>query len=158
MVQLTGDYIMAETEKKQLKTFSLHEKNMKYVAMMKKAVLRYKHVENMLNIILNKESDIIFALPADKRDLNYDKYFSQGNEERNTLVEFNSNNTELMTVEEVLRMVEEKDFDRIVIQNKGGKVLYRGDRNADIPGKFKDARVDHTDLSEDWEVVITLAR
>ena len=37
MVQLTGDYIMAETEKKQLKTFSLHEKNMKYVAMMKKA-------------------------------------------------------------------------------------------------------------------------
>ncbi len=36
---------------KQLKTFSLHEKNMKYVAMMKKAVLRYKHLENMLNII-----------------------------------------------------------------------------------------------------------
>ena len=68
MVKLTGDLIMAETEKKQLKTFSLHEKNMKYVAMMKKAVLRYKHVENMLNIILNKESDIIFALPADKRD------------------------------------------------------------------------------------------
>lgn len=59
---------MAETEKKQLKTFSLHEKNMKYVAMMKKAVLRYKHVENMLNIILNRESEIIFALPADKRD------------------------------------------------------------------------------------------
>lgn len=68
MVKLTGDLIMAETEKKQLKTFSLHEKNMKYVAMMKKAVLRYKHVENMLNIILNRESDIIFALPADKRD------------------------------------------------------------------------------------------
>lgn len=64
----------------------------------------------------------------------------------------------LMTVEEVLRMVEEEDFDRIVIQNKGGKVLYRGDRNADIPGEFRDARVDHTDLSEDWEVVITLAR
>ena len=59
---------MAETEKKQLKTFSLHEKNMKYVAMMKKAVLRYKHVENMLNIILNRESDIIFALPANKRN------------------------------------------------------------------------------------------
>ena len=68
MVKLTGDLIMAETEKKQLKTFSLHEKNMKYVAMMKKAVLRYKHVENMLNIILNRESEIIFALPADKRD------------------------------------------------------------------------------------------
>ena len=42
-----------------------------------------------------------YRVPADKRDLNYDKYFSQGNEERNTLVEFNSNNTELMSVDEV---------------------------------------------------------
>lgn len=64
----------------------------------------------------------------------------------------------LMTVEEVLKIVEEEDFDRIVIQNKDGMVLYYGDRDADIPEKFKDARVDHTDLSEDWEVVITLAR
>ena len=61
---------MAETVKKQLKTFSLHEKNMKYVAMMKKAVLRYKHVENMLNIILNKEADIewdVAPLPKGER-------------------------------------------------------------------------------------------
>ena len=64
----------------------------------------------------------------------------------------------LMTVEEYLRMLAEVDFDTIVIQNKSREVLYRGDRNADIPGKFRDARVDHTDLSEDWEVVITLAR
>lgn len=58
---------MAE-KAKQLKTFSLHEKNMKYVVMMKKAVLRYKHLENMLNIILNKEAESIFSLPKDKRD------------------------------------------------------------------------------------------
>lgn len=64
----------------------------------------------------------------------------------------------LMTVEEYLRMLAEADFDTIVIQNKSGEVLYRGDRDADIPGEFKDARVDQTDLSEDWEVVITLAR
>lgn len=64
----------------------------------------------------------------------------------------------LMTVEEVLKMVKEADFDRIVIQNKGGTVLYYGDGDADIPEKFKDARVDHTDLSEDWEAVITLAK
>ena len=56
---------------KQLKTFSLHEKNMKFVAMMKKAVLRYKHLENMLNIILNKEAESIFALSKDKRDFSF---------------------------------------------------------------------------------------
>ncbi len=42
-----------------------------------------------------------YRVPADKRDLNYDKYFNQGNIERNTLTEFNSNNTKLLTVEEV---------------------------------------------------------
>lgn len=62
---------MAETDKKQLKTFSLHEGNMKYVAMMKKAVLRYKHLENMLNIILGKEAEGIFALPKEKRDFSF---------------------------------------------------------------------------------------
>ena len=56
---------------KQLKTFSLHEGNMKYVAIMKKAVLRYKHLENMLNIILGKEAESIFALPKEKRDFSF---------------------------------------------------------------------------------------
>jgi UDP-glucose 4-epimerase len=41
-----------------------------------------------------------YRVPCDKRGLNYDKYFSQGDAERNTLTEFNSNNTKLLTVEE----------------------------------------------------------
>ena len=61
---------MAE-KAKQLKTFSLHEKNMKFVATMKKAVLRYKHLENMLNIILRKEAESIFAMPKEKRDFSF---------------------------------------------------------------------------------------
>jgi UDP-glucose 4-epimerase len=40
-------------------------------------------------------------VPSDKRDLNYDKYFSCGDTQRNTLTEFNSDNTELLTVEQV---------------------------------------------------------
>ena len=40
-------------------------------------------------------------MPADKRDLNYDKYFIHGDTERNLLTEFNSNNTALLGVEEV---------------------------------------------------------
>ena len=42
-----------------------------------------------------------YRVPADKRDLNYDKYFVDGNEERSKLEEYNSNNTELLNVEEV---------------------------------------------------------
>lgn len=65
----------------------------------------------------------------------------------------------LMTVEEVWGSVEDADyFDRIVIQNKDGEILYYGDRSAGIPEKFKDACVDHADLNEDFEVVITLVR
>lgn len=63
----------------------------------------------------------------------------------------------LMTVEEFLEKVE-ADFDRIVIQNKDGLILYYGDRSAGIPEKLKNACADHMDLSEDLEAVITLAR
>ena len=42
-----------------------------------------------------------YRVPADQRDLNYDKYFKEGDIRRNLLTEFNSNNTTLLTVEQV---------------------------------------------------------
>lgn len=42
-----------------------------------------------------------YRVPADKRDLNYDKYFTQGDSKRSRLTEFNSNNTKLLDVNEV---------------------------------------------------------
>ena len=42
-----------------------------------------------------------YRVPSDKRDLNYDKYFKEGDTDRNPLSEFNSNNTELLDVEQV---------------------------------------------------------
>lgn len=63
----------------------------------------------------------------------------------------------LTTVEEVWGAVEDEDFfDRIVIQNKDGEIRYYGDRRAGIPEKFENACVDHANLNEDREVVITL--
>ena len=44
-----------------------------------------------------------YRVPADKRDLNYDKYFTDGNVKRSELSEFNSSNTVLMDVEQVKR-------------------------------------------------------
>lgn len=41
-----------------------------------------------------------YRVPADNRGLNYDKYFKDGDVKRNTLTEFNSNNTRLLNLEE----------------------------------------------------------
>ena len=42
-----------------------------------------------------------YRVPIDKRDLNYDKYFTNGNLKRAKLTEFNSNNTVALDVEQV---------------------------------------------------------
>ena len=71
-------------------------------------VIGIRHGEKMYETLLTNEEcahaiDMgnFYRVPADKRGLNYDKYFSQGNKERNSLTEFNSNNTALLSVEEV---------------------------------------------------------
>ena len=67
-----------------------------------------RHGEKMYETLLTNEEcsgaiDLgsFYRVPCDKRDLNYDKYFIDGDVRRNTLTEFNSNNTELLGVEQV---------------------------------------------------------
>ena len=67
-----------------------------------------RHGEKMYETLLTNEecSNAIdmgnfYRVPADKRGLNYDKYFSKGDEDRNPLTEFDSKNTELLNVEQV---------------------------------------------------------
>ena len=67
-----------------------------------------RHGEKMYETLLTNEEcahaiDMgnFYRVPADKRGLNYDKYFSHGDEDRNPLTEFNSNNTKLLNVEQV---------------------------------------------------------
>ena len=71
-------------------------------------VIGIRHGEKMFETLLTNEEcakaeDMgdFFRVPADNRSLNYDKYFSDGDKERSTLNEFNSNNTEILTVEQV---------------------------------------------------------
>ena len=71
-------------------------------------VIGIRHGEKMYETLLTNEEcanaiDLgdFYRVPSDKRDLNYDKYFKEGNVERNTLTEFNSHNTELLDVEQV---------------------------------------------------------
>ena len=70
-------------------------------------VIGIRHGEKMYETLLTDEEctnaiDMgnFYRVPADKRDLNYDKYFSEGLKE-SQLTQFNSNNTELMDVEAV---------------------------------------------------------
>ncbi len=70
-------------------------------------VIGIRHGEKMYETLLTDEEcanaiDLgnFYRVPADQRDLNYDKYFSEGIQE-STLTQFNSNNTTLMNVEEV---------------------------------------------------------
>ena len=70
-------------------------------------VIGIRHGEKMYETLLTNEEcanaiDLgnFYRVPSDKRGLNYDKYFKDGDAERNTLTEFNSNNTALLTVEE----------------------------------------------------------
>ena len=53
-----------------------------------------------------------YRVPADKRDLNYDKYFKEGNVERVNLSEFNSNNTDLLTIPQVKEKLLELSYIR----------------------------------------------
>ena len=71
-------------------------------------VIGIRHGEKMYETLLTNEEcanaiDMgdFYRVPADKRDLNYDKYFKEGDNKRNPLTEFNSNNTELLDVEKV---------------------------------------------------------
>ena len=71
-------------------------------------IIGIRHGEKMYETLLTNEEcahaiDMgeFYRVPSDKRDLNYDKYFKDGDAERNPLSEFTSANTKEMTVEEV---------------------------------------------------------
>ena len=70
-------------------------------------VIGIRHGEKMYETLLTNEEcaqavDMgnFYRVPCDKRGLNYDKYFKEGDTKRNLLTEFNSNNTVLLDVEE----------------------------------------------------------
>ena len=87
-------------------------------------VIGIRHGEKMYETLLTNEEcahaiDMgnFYRVPCDKRGLNYDKYFSKGDTERNTLTEFNSNNTRLLTVEETKAKIASLEY----IQNELAK-------------------------------------
>ncbi len=71
-------------------------------------IIGTRHGEKLYETLLTREEHIrakdmgsFFRIPADNRDLNYDKYFSVGSQVLSTQDEYNSNNTQLLNVEQV---------------------------------------------------------
>ena len=70
-------------------------------------VIGIRHGEKMYETLLTKEEAAkaidmgnFYAVPADNRDLNYDKFFVEGDVKRATIEEFNSDNTRRLNLEE----------------------------------------------------------
>lgn len=84
-------------------------------------VIGIRHGEKMYETLLTNEEcakavDMgdFYRVPADNRGLNYDKYFKDGDETRNTLTEFNSNNTRRLNLLETIDTIAKLEY----IQNR----------------------------------------
>ena len=80
-------------------------------------VIGIRHGEKMYETLLTNEEcakaiDMgdFYRVPADNRGLNYDKYFKEGNERRNTLTEFNSNNTRRLNLQETIDTIKSLSY------------------------------------------------
>lgn len=87
-------------------------------------VIGIRHGEKMYETLLTNEEcakaqDLgnFYRVPADNRNLNYDKYFTKGNVERNTLTEFNSNNTKRLNIEEIKETMLKLDYIKKELEN-----------------------------------------
>lgn len=84
-------------------------------------VIGIRHGEKLYETLLTNEEcskavDMgnFYRVPADNRSLNYDKYFTEGDEKRVTLTEFNSDNTQRLNLEETKAKIASLEY----IQNE----------------------------------------
>lgn len=87
-------------------------------------IIGIRHGEKPYETLLTNEecsgaTDLgnFYRVPCDKRDLNYDKFFINGDKDRNPLTEFNSNNTVLLDVEAVKEKLLSLSYIRNELEN-----------------------------------------
>ncbi len=80
-------------------------------------IIGIRHGEKMHETLLTNEEcanavDLgnFYRVPVDNRGLNYDKYFTKGNTERNVFSEFNSSNTRQLTIPEIKEAMYKLDY------------------------------------------------
>lgn len=87
-------------------------------------IIGTRHGEKLFETLLTKEEYIIakdtgnfFRVSADKRDLNYDKYFVEGDQKLSSEEEYNSHNTERLSVKEIKEKLLKVDYIKEELQN-----------------------------------------
>lgn len=88
-------------------------------------VIGTRHGEKSFETLLTREEHIVaedmggfYRVPADTRDLNYDKYFSEGDQQLTQETEYNSNNTERLTIEQIKERLLTLEYVRKELQKK----------------------------------------
>ena len=90
-----------------------------YGSKVKIKIIGTRHGEKIHETLVNREEmvkavdqDHFFRIPADTRDLNYNKYFSEGQSRVSFIKEYNSSNTRRLNVKETMQMLLRLDFIR----------------------------------------------
>lgn len=95
-------------------------------------VIGTRHGEKKYETLLIKEEFVVakdlggfFRIPADQRDLNYDKYFAEGNRTLTNVEEYNSSNTKILNIEEIKTVLLKLDYvqKELVEWNKNIQVI-----------------------------------
>ncbi|UYG93838.1 nucleoside-diphosphate sugar epimerase/dehydratase [Cytobacillus firmus] len=80
-------------------------------------IIGTRHGEKRYETLLTKEEYVkaedlpgFYRVPADQRDLNYDKYFAEGDQKLTTVEEYNSDNTQILNVEQIKEKLLELDY------------------------------------------------
>jgi UDP-N-acetylglucosamine 4,6-dehydratase/5-epimerase len=80
-------------------------------------VIGTRHGEKLYETLLTREEYVVsedlgvfFRVPADQRDLNYDKYFIEGDKKLSSSMEYNSHTTEMLNVEQIKKKLLELNY------------------------------------------------
>ncbi|MEK5398938.1 nucleoside-diphosphate sugar epimerase/dehydratase [Paenibacillus sp. FSL K6-2859] len=80
-------------------------------------VIGTRHGEKLYETLLTREEHVVaqdmggfYRVPADNRDLNYDKYFELGDQKLSSENEYNSHNTEMLNIDQIKRKLVELDY------------------------------------------------
>lgn len=87
-------------------------------------IIGTRHGEKQHETLLTKEEYLVakdlgnfFRVPADTRDLNYDKYFIEGKKELEVQEEYNSSNTKILNVEQIKEKLLKLDYIKEELSN-----------------------------------------
>ena len=87
-------------------------------------IIGTRHGEKLYETLLTREEHLVakdmgnfFVVPSDKRDLNYDKYFVDGDTKLSVEEEYNSNNTERLGIEMIKEKLLSLDFVKKELEN-----------------------------------------